>query len=90
MFRDVQFNPHWYWQFAAVSENGKIQIWDMRRPDRWTRNNAECYISKRSIDYRIYMQQITQPSQYRYVQLQYRFAVISESLSIILLNTYRL
>jgi len=32
--RDVQFNPHQYWQFAAVSENGKIQLWDMRRTDR--------------------------------------------------------
>ena len=35
--RDVQFNPHQYWQFAAVSENGKVQLWDMRRPDRCER-----------------------------------------------------
>ena len=28
--RDVQFNPHAYWQFSAVSENGKVQLWDIR------------------------------------------------------------
>jgi len=32
--RDVQFNPHSYWQFAAVSENHHVQLWDMRRTDR--------------------------------------------------------
>ena len=35
--------------------------------------------TRRSIDYRKYILQITQPSQYRYSQLQYRFAVISEA-----------
>ena len=30
--RDVQFNPHSYHQFCAVSENGKVQLWDTRRP----------------------------------------------------------
>ena len=35
--------------------------------------------TKRSIYYRKYMLQIMQPSQYRYTQLQYRFAVISEA-----------
>ena len=32
-----------------------------------------------SISYRKYILQITQPSQYRYAKLQYRFAVISGS-----------
>jgi len=35
--RDVQFNPHAYWQFSAVSENGKVQLWDIRRADRCER-----------------------------------------------------
>ena len=35
--RDVQFNPHVYHQFCAVSENGKVQLWDTRRPDRCER-----------------------------------------------------
>ena len=34
---------------------------------------------KRSIYYRKYILQITQPSQYRYTQLHYGFAVISEA-----------
>ena len=36
-----------------------------------------------SISYRKYILQITQPSQYRYAKLQYRFAVISGSPSIV-------
>ena len=28
--RDVQFNPHSSHQFCAVSENGKVQLWDTR------------------------------------------------------------
>ena len=35
--------------------------------------------TKRSIYYRIYILQITQPSQCRYTLLQYRFAIISEA-----------
>ena len=35
--------------------------------------------TRRSIYYRKYILEITQPSQYRYTQLQYRFAVISEA-----------
>ena len=35
--------------------------------------------TKRSIYYRKYILQIKQPSQYRYTQSQYRFAVISEA-----------
>ena len=35
--------------------------------------------TKRSIYYRKYVLQITQPSLYRYTQLMYRFAVISEA-----------
>nr|CAD7432590.1 unnamed protein product [Timema monikensis] len=34
--RDVQFSPHQSYVFVAVSENGNVQLWDMRRPDRWT------------------------------------------------------
>ena len=45
----------------------------MKNPD------MDIYSSKRSIHYRKYILQITQPSQYRYTQLQYRFAVISEA-----------
>ena len=40
--------------------------------------------TRRSIYYRKYILEITQPSQYRYTQLQYRFAVISEAPSICL------
>ena len=32
--RDVQFNPHQCFNFAAVSENGTVQLWDLRRQDR--------------------------------------------------------
>lgn len=32
--RDVQFNPHAPSTFAAVSENGSVQLWDVRRPDK--------------------------------------------------------
>nr|XP_045612987.1 GATOR complex protein WDR24-like isoform X2 [Procambarus clarkii] len=32
--RDVQFNPHHSVNFCAVSENGNVQLWDMRRSDR--------------------------------------------------------
>lgn len=35
--RDVQFNPHQYFSFAAVSENGTVQIWDLRRNDRYVK-----------------------------------------------------
>ncbi|XP_013392028.1 GATOR complex protein WDR24 [Lingula anatina] len=33
--RDVQFCPHHYFQFAAAYENGNLQLWDLRRPDKW-------------------------------------------------------
>ncbi|XP_075228783.1 WD repeat domain 24 isoform X2 [Lycorma delicatula] len=32
--RDVQFSPHAHHTFAAVSENGNVQLWDLRRPDK--------------------------------------------------------
>lgn len=32
--RDVKFNPNSPNNFAAVSENGTIQLWDMRRSDK--------------------------------------------------------
>ncbi|KAL0882789.1 hypothetical protein ABMA27_016337 [Loxostege sticticalis] len=32
--RDVQFSPHQANQFAAVSENGSVQLWDVRRHER--------------------------------------------------------
>lgn len=32
--RDVQFSPHSHLTFASVSENGNVQIWDMRKPDK--------------------------------------------------------
>lgn len=35
--RDVQFSPSQYFQFAAVQENGNVQLWDMRRTDRCER-----------------------------------------------------
>jgi WD repeat-containing protein 24 len=34
--RDVKFSPHAPNTFAAVSENGTIQVWDIRRADRCT------------------------------------------------------
>lgn len=34
--RDVQFNPHIPHSFAAVSENGSVQIWDIRKTDKCT------------------------------------------------------
>ncbi|XP_071446852.1 GATOR2 complex protein WDR24 [Hetaerina americana] len=32
--RDVQFSPRQHHLFAGVSENGTVQLWDLRRPDR--------------------------------------------------------
>ncbi|XP_044271447.1 GATOR complex protein WDR24 [Tribolium madens] len=32
--RDVQFSPHNPYTFAAVSENGSVQLWDVRRSDK--------------------------------------------------------
>ncbi|XP_063624491.1 GATOR2 complex protein WDR24 [Cydia splendana] len=32
--RDVQFSPHQAHTFAAVSENGSVQLWDVRRSER--------------------------------------------------------
>lgn len=32
--RDIQFSPHINHYFAAGTENGNVQFWDMRRPDR--------------------------------------------------------
>lgn len=33
--RDVQFCPQQPHTFAAVSENGHVQQWDMRKPERY-------------------------------------------------------
>ncbi|KAF7268665.1 hypothetical protein GWI33_018236 [Rhynchophorus ferrugineus] len=33
--RDVQINPHRTTNFSAVSDNGSVQIWDVRKPDRY-------------------------------------------------------
>lgn len=33
--RDVQFSPNNLYNFSAVSENGSVQIWDVRRPDKF-------------------------------------------------------
>lgn len=35
--RDVQFCPHTHYMFAAVQENGNVQLWDMRRTDKCER-----------------------------------------------------
>lgn len=35
--RDVQFRPHEYFIFASVLENGYVQLWDLRRTDRFER-----------------------------------------------------
>lgn len=32
--RDVQFSPHNPYTFSAVSENGSVQLWDVRRSDK--------------------------------------------------------
>lgn len=32
--RDVQFNPHQQHTFAAVTENGTVQLWDLRKHDK--------------------------------------------------------
>ncbi|CAB3365150.1 Hypothetical predicted protein [Cloeon dipterum] len=32
--RDVQFSPHQMHTFAAVSENGNVQLWDLRKPEK--------------------------------------------------------
>ena len=42
-----------------------------------------------SISYRKYILQITQPSEYRYAKLQYRFAVISGSPSTYFVNSVK-
>jgi len=31
---DIDFNPHFSPQFSAVSDNGRVAVWDMRRCDR--------------------------------------------------------
>jgi hypothetical protein len=51
LFRDVQFNPHQDWQFSAVLENGKVQLWDKRRPDRYN----TCEIETRSAKCEIFL-----------------------------------
>ncbi|XP_014345019.1 GATOR2 complex protein WDR24 [Latimeria chalumnae] len=35
--RDVQFSLREYFTFAASFENGNVQLWDIRRPDRYER-----------------------------------------------------
>nr|XP_006637123.1 PREDICTED: WD repeat-containing protein 24 [Lepisosteus oculatus]XP_015215489.1 PREDICTED: WD repeat-containing protein 24 [Lepisosteus oculatus]XP_015215490.1 PREDICTED: WD repeat-containing protein 24 [Lepisosteus oculatus] len=35
--RDVQFSIRDYFTFAASFENGNVQLWDIRRPDRYER-----------------------------------------------------
>src|SRR4029434_1854721 len=35
--RDVQFSMKDYFTFAASFENGNVQLWDIRRPDRYAR-----------------------------------------------------
>ncbi|KAJ3608346.1 hypothetical protein NHX12_025394 [Muraenolepis orangiensis] len=35
--RDVQFSIKEYFTFAASFENGNVQLWDIRRPDRYER-----------------------------------------------------
>ncbi|XP_072916489.1 GATOR2 complex protein WDR24 isoform X3 [Hemitrygon akajei] len=35
--RDVQFSVRDYFTFAASFENGNVQLWDIRRPDRYER-----------------------------------------------------
>jgi hypothetical protein len=49
LFRDVQFNPHQDWQFSAVLENGKVQLWDKRRPDRYRTCEIENRLAKSEI-----------------------------------------
>ncbi|XP_055380424.1 GATOR complex protein WDR24 [Condylostylus longicornis] len=36
--RDVKFSLHHTNNFAAVSENGIVQLWDIRKPDKWILN----------------------------------------------------
>lgn len=35
--RDVQFSIRDYFTFASTFENGNVQLWDIRRPDRCER-----------------------------------------------------
>lgn len=35
--RDVQFSTKDFFTFAASFENGNVQLWDIRRPDRYER-----------------------------------------------------
>ena len=61
-----------------------LWLWTLsRRFSLWLRIRSIFSYSRteRSIYYRKYILQITQPSLYRYTQLQYRFAVISEASS---------
>ncbi|CAH1154060.1 unnamed protein product [Phaedon cochleariae] len=32
--RDVQFSPHNPYTFSAVSDNGSVQLWDIRKPEK--------------------------------------------------------
>lgn len=38
--RDVQFSPYMPHSFAAVSENGSVQIWDIRKTDKFIQQFA--------------------------------------------------
>ncbi|XP_056635992.1 GATOR complex protein WDR24 isoform X2 [Diorhabda sublineata] len=33
--RDVQFSPHSPYAFSAVSDNGSVQLWDIRKPEKY-------------------------------------------------------
>ena len=55
---------------------------DYTTMDRHALVTCAVLITERFISYRKYIQQITQPSQCRCTQLQYRFALISEAPSI--------
>ncbi|XP_030761765.1 GATOR complex protein WDR24 [Sitophilus oryzae] len=33
--RDVQFSPHNAYMFCAVSDNGSVQLWDVRKPEKF-------------------------------------------------------
>ena len=69
---------------ASVSfECCLFHIWLHLAALKLSKRVQEMVLTERFISYRKYTLQISQPSQYRCTQLQYRFAVISEAPSML-------
>ena len=78
-----EFSVQWF-NFPAASDGADLRLRLFRSEITIVPNwNIFILYTERSIYYRKYILQITQPSQNRFTLLQYRFAVISEAPSIL-------